>query len=105
MVSEAVLYFPDLVTAIEELDMEWRLLPEVDILSGVEEADYCETVSLLKNDPGDGMFPNSIKFVNGTLAYPHSSAAAERVFSKLSLIKTKTRKLFEGSLRQKTKNG
>lgn len=37
------------------------------------------------------MFPNLKIFISGLMCLPHASAAAERVFSQLNLIKSKTR--------------
>lgn len=88
-IIEAELYFPDLVTDVETLDMEWRLLSENLQLKN-EELNFWLVVGELKVE-NQLIFPNLIKLVKGILALPHSSAAAERVFSQLSLIKTRTR--------------
>lgn len=44
-----------------------------------------------KNEMNEIMFPNLKRVVQRVLALSHSSAAAERIFSSLSLIKVKTR--------------
>lgn len=49
----------------------------------------------MNNAVNEMMFPTLSKFVMSILALPHSSAAAERVFSQLNLIKTKTRNRLE----------
>lgn len=46
-----------------------------------------------KSKPGDGtpLFPDLAEFMLSLLCLPHSSAAAERVFSFINRMKTKTR--------------
>lgn len=45
----------------------------------------------LKNCLNQQLFPNLSKLVSALLSLPHSSAAAERIFSQLNLIKNKLR--------------
>lgn len=44
-----------------------------------------------KNVDNESMFNNICNFVFNLITLPHSSAAAERVFSRVNLIKTKSR--------------
>lgn len=44
-----------------------------------------------QNAIGELMFPHLKSLICGIITLPHSSAAAERIFSQLSLIKTNTR--------------
>ncbi|KYN27981.1 hypothetical protein ALC57_02605 [Trachymyrmex cornetzi] len=45
----------------------------------------------MKNELNEEMFPNLKKLIKGLMCLPHSSACVERIFSQLSLIKTKLR--------------
>lgn len=45
----------------------------------------------IKNVDNQSMFSNICNFVFNIMSLPHSSAAAERVFSRVNLIKTKSR--------------
>lgn len=50
-------------------------------------------VEVKKSKTGDGtpLFPDLAEFMLSLLGLPHSSAAAERVFSSINRMKTKTR--------------
>lgn len=90
-------HFPNLAPEgdIEELNAEWRLLPEFaqnPILRSAEDfIVFWHKVGKLENGMGEKMFPLLGKFVTALACLPHSSATVERVFSQLNLIKTKTR--------------
>lgn len=45
----------------------------------------------MKNELNSALFPHITKFIKAILSLPHSSAAAERIFSQLNLLKTKVR--------------
>nr|WP_253308757.1 hAT transposon family protein [Rickettsia endosymbiont of Ceutorhynchus assimilis] len=87
-------YFPNLITDLEKLNSEWRLLPDVNHLRNYTDLDleqFWNIVFTMKNGNDEPMFPNLSHFVKGILCLPHSSAAAERIFSQLFLLKTKVR--------------
>lgn len=92
-IASIINYFPQLVDDIEALNTEWRLLPDIKNVGSVEE--YCSFIFSLKNGTQEYMFPNLTKLIKGLMCLPHSSAAAERLFSQLNLIKTKVRNRLE----------
>lgn len=53
--------------------------------------EFWKSIFAMKNTLGNPMFSHLSVLVKGIISLPHSSAAAERVFSALYLIKTKTR--------------
>lgn len=86
--------FPMLTTDFELTENEWRLLKqceEIKIKSDEPPIQFWNHVFKIKSELNVLMFPNLKIFIYGLMALPHSSAAAERVFSQLNLIKTKTR--------------
>lgn len=86
--------FPVLCDDIDKLDSEWRILIESEELQSKQNLpiiDFWNSVFYAKNDLNDFMFSHVKKFITGLMCLPHSSAAAERVFSQLNLIKTKIR--------------
>lgn len=77
---------------IEKANTEWRLLKQSKTLfefDSVEE--FWRHVFLMKNGVDEPMFPTIKNIVAGLMCLPHSSAAAERIFSQVNLIKTKQR--------------
>ncbi|KAF0289875.1 hypothetical protein FJT64_011879 [Amphibalanus amphitrite] len=89
--------FPNIVheEEYETLNTEWR-----QIKSAADEKlpdktlppeQYWGAVAKIKDIGNVPAFPTVTKFVQSLLALPHSSAAAERVFSSLNLIKTQQR--------------
>lgn len=87
-------FFPNLITDLEKLNSEWRMLPDVTHLRNFIDSDletFWNTVFAMKNGAEEPMFPNLTHFVKGIICLPHSSAAAERIFSQLFLLKTKVR--------------
>lgn len=91
-------YFPNLVDNIENLNSEWRLLADVSELKKYDLTDaenFWSHVFKMKNQLDQPMFPSITIFIQGLLSLPHSSAAAERQFSQVSLLKTKIRNRLE----------
>lgn len=77
---------------LERLNTEWRELPHTpQILKHVHLPfeKFWSFVFNLRNELDEFMYPKLTNFLKGIFALPHSSAAAERVFSQLTLIKTK----------------
>lgn len=92
--NDAVQLFPMLVGDIEKLDSEWRLLSDIAELQKFKNesmVEFWKKVFTMSNQLKNDTFSNISKFVKGLLCLPHSSAAAERVFSQLNLMKNKTR--------------
>jgi hypothetical protein len=52
---------------------------------------FWQRVAETKNELGQSMFNSLMEVVKCILSLPHSSAAAERVFSQLTINKTKLR--------------
>lgn len=97
-ISEVQKFFPYLNINLEELDFEYRLLSEMSQIKDYVISDgnndfvhFWLSVNNLKNGLGKPMFSNVIKVATLIMSLPHSSAAAERAFSQMSLIKTKLR--------------
>lgn len=91
---------PNLISVdelLEQLDTEWRFLRNnkdlaTDDLAEVLETYWCKVTAV--RDPADysdRLYPTLSKFVSAVLSLPHSSAAVERIFSSINLIKTKQR--------------
>lgn len=81
---------------IQLIDDEWRNLPHFDIpqdiQSHLDEPDvfwYKLSELVLMNN--EFPFKNLSNFALGVLCLPHSNADCERIFSKVNLIKVKTR--------------
>lgn len=92
--TQALKFFPHLVDDIEKLNSEWRLLSdlkEMEAQNNLPIEDFWTNIFKLNSRLDIPMFPNLTKLVKGILCLPHSSAAAERVFSQLNLIKSKIR--------------
>ncbi|EEZ98954.1 hypothetical protein TcasGA2_TC004808 [Tribolium castaneum] len=89
------LYFGNnIITNLEQLNNEWRLLPDIACLKRYTNFNFIEfwiKVFNLKNEINMPMFPNLTKLVKAIMCLPHSSAAADRIFSKLNLIKSDSR--------------
>lgn len=78
------------------IDDQWRLLPNYNFQ--LDEIDINEEIDVFwgnlfkyKNPAEDQTFYHLASFVLNILSLPHSNAACERAFSKVNLIKTKTR--------------
>ncbi|XP_023310301.1 zinc finger protein 862-like [Anoplophora glabripennis] len=84
--------FPQVQCNIEDVNTEWQILNEQDLTNFSNDiAEFWCAVFKLKNTLNEPMFPNLSKVVQVILTLPHSSAAAERGFSQLSLNKSKFR--------------
>lgn len=84
--------FPHIPCDIEDVNTEWQLLKEQDLTNfSNDPAEFWEAIFNIKNSLNEQMFPNVSKLVKIILTLPHSSAAAERGFSQLSLNKSKLR--------------
>lgn len=76
--------------------MEWRtLLNQTMASNSLEIEEFWSEIFFLKNALDETLFPLTRDFVSALLSLPHSSAAAERVFSQLFLIKDKKRNRLE----------
>lgn len=94
IVNDTTTFFPNLVTDIEKLDSEWRLLADMNHFKHIELnsfEEFWKNIFKAENGTCDPLFPHLSVLVKGILSLPHSSAAAERVFSQLFLLKSKTR--------------
>ncbi|VEN37309.1 unnamed protein product [Callosobruchus maculatus] len=90
--------FPGLITDLENLNTEWRLVADLSSFEQYQDLpaqQFWLKVFETKNELNMPMFPNLSKFVKGIFSLLHSSASAERVFSQLNLLKTKTRNRLE----------
>lgn len=94
--------FPEICEGkIEEVEMEWRgMIRQKFIPKTLNLQDFWGNLFQLKNSLDELMYPNLKLFVGSLLSLPHSSAAAERIFSDLNNIKNKNR----NSLKTKTIN-
>lgn len=93
----------DLVTAVPRiyesnvvqlLDNEWRNLDATNlayILPNCNIVDFYNKIGEITDEEGNFMFKHLCKFIMQILSLPTSNADAERLFSKLTLMKTKTR--------------
>lgn len=81
---------------IQKIDDQWRKLPFINHVFTDEPVDKF-WANLEKNDD----FKELAQFALNTLCIPHSNAQCERTFSKVNLIKTKTR----NKLKVETVNG
>lgn len=71
----------------ENISSEWRSISTHDYLLKQKEKtveEFWSIVFQLKDSLGNYLFPNLSTFIQGFLALPHSSAAAERQFSNLN---------------------
>ncbi|XP_018570645.1 uncharacterized protein LOC108910509 [Anoplophora glabripennis] len=89
--------FPHLLNDnVEEVASECRELCNLPdtIKNNLKILDFTEfwfELYSMKNSLDQNIFANVCEFVFNVLSLPHSSASAERIFSQLSLIKTKLR--------------
>lgn len=80
----------------DDIDIEWRnCLHQQFVDKANDLSEFWPKVFELKNGSGEYMYPNLKIFVGSILALPHSSACAERIFSKVTLIKSKLRNKLE----------
>lgn len=87
--------FPNLIkqNELNDIDVEWRLLRNVDIRDLVEMniSNFWKKISEMKTSDDTPLFPKLCKFVYYIFTLPHSSATVERIFSQVNLNKTKIR--------------
>lgn len=86
--------FPVLVEELETLNTEWRMLQDnMDMRKYIDESPtaFWNKVFKMRNDLDALMFPNLKRLITGYMSLPHSSAAAERIFSQANLVKSKLR--------------
>lgn len=80
---------------IQKVDNEWRLLPNLNIpenIKTIEEPDlFWNELLNLKLLCEDNVLKNLSEFVLSLLSIPHANAECERLFSKVNLIKIKSR--------------
>lgn len=80
---------------LQQLDDEWRNLPNLNIPENVKTQNnpevFFEWLSTLKSDKGTPIFKSLPVFALRILSLPTSNADAERIFSKVNLNKTKVR--------------
>lgn len=83
----------------EEICTQWKLLrlqlQNYGFKGNIDINDFWEKVSCIKNGLDEYSFEDLSNFVFNLMTLPHSSAAAERKFSDLSLIKNKLRNKLE----------
>ena len=78
---------------LNEIDNEWRLLRNTDleVAESIDTERLWQTIAEMKKGDGLQMFPQLSYFVSCVFCLPHSSAAAERIFSVVNSMKTKQR--------------
>jgi len=80
---------------IQKVDDEWRLLPNLNIpenIKTIKEPDlFWNELLNLKLLCEDNVLKNLSEFVLSLLSIPHANAECERLFSKVNLIKIKSR--------------
>lgn len=96
-IVQMALHFPNLVEQenMQALDTEWRDLRNDSKIKAATNEDmekYWQRIITTVN-PADGnlLYPQLSKFITSLLSLPHSSAAVERIFSAINIIKTKQR--------------
>ena len=88
-------HFPNIVNVedLNAIDNEWRLLRNTDV--GLDSdacmSDFWFQVKKVKKGDDSPMFPLIGRFMTTLMCLPHSSAAVERIFSQINLLKTKMR--------------
>lgn len=96
-ISEFAYLFPNIKVDPDLVNSEWQLISEYKELKekDLDLNNFWATVAKTKNELGELMFPNLMVVVKHVLCIPHSSAAAERIFSQLNVIKNKLRNRFQ----------
>lgn len=92
-VSKIAKAFPFNECSIEVLNEEWRSFINVDIsnINKEDVVDFWHSILDKTNILEELMFKNLADYMLNLCVLPHSSAAAERKFSEMNLIKTKIR--------------
>lgn len=92
--------FPNIVPSsnLGLLDDEWRELQFMEPIdlpqsssSRNDVVEYWGKVGKMANTSGESRFPTIAKLAQSFLSFPHSNAEVERLFSQVTLIKTKHR--------------
>ena len=90
--------FPNIVpnSDLQKLDDEWRTLSFTEIPIPTGSSSYTVSrfwglVATLKDGSGSKKFPTVGSLIKSLLSLPHSNADVERIFSQVTLIKTKHR--------------
>ena len=92
--------FPNIITGTElnKLDDEWRELQFMDPSDLPEFSSrrkdvvtFWGNLGKMTDTSGESRFPTISKLSKSLLSLPHSNADVERIFSQVTLIKTKTR--------------
>jgi hypothetical protein len=92
MTSVPLICDPKNVQEFQKIDDQWRNLKSFENLPETDEIDeFYFALSKITGFAGEPLFPDLSKFAMNVLSLPHSSASCERVFSKVNLIKTKSR--------------
>lgn len=89
-----VQHFPHLVSDLNLLDLQYRMLRNDEILINYPKEDVFKFYVHLKNaknEDGSLKYDMLIKFAFCLMILPHSSACVERLFSQINLNKTKIR--------------
>ena len=92
--SPLAMRFPNFVPSVQVLDDEWRKLRFADIPfdhTDLPIDEFWGRLNLITDGSEVPLFGTVCKFMKCLLALPHSSADAERLFSAVTLIKTKSR--------------
>ncbi|XP_055923771.1 general transcription factor II-I repeat domain-containing protein 2B-like [Eupeodes corollae] len=95
-------HFPNLVAedCYQEIDNEWRMLVNSNIKTNDQSIEndieeFWKYVAQIKMADDSLAYPLLSKFVFEVFSLPHSSANTERIFSKVTLLKTKIRNRLE----------
>lgn len=79
----------------QAIDDEWRQLPLVKLPEDFPDTTnvtlFWNAVAEMKNGADEQLFKHLTQFVFHVLSLPHSNADTERLFSKMNLVKTKSR--------------
>lgn len=86
--------FKHVITDFDSLDWELRLLRNNNDLTSLfklETMKFWEEIVKIEKADGTPAFPTLMKLVHFIFTLPHSTACVERIFSHITLNKTKTR--------------
>lgn len=95
-IADMLFFFPNICPDnVTELDREWRKLRHTDLPFTENEIPeihkFWKHVCAIKNGDGSQTFPVLCDMVKKLLCLPHSTAAVERLFSAINIMKTKLR--------------
>ena len=93
-IAHLVVHFPTLVkeSDLDDLQEQWEdLLHAKENLQNLSlsPTSFWQELFEVKDGRGEAKFSTLAKFMRDILVLPHSSAAVERMFSKINIIKTK----------------